>query len=319
MLDECQHHAGSLMRIASPGSAPRLPSGASSATPRRASCVCCAAEKNVLWHLRPESPDLLRPQDPPGPRPLLRRYPRLPGGRGPAGVLPHRETGEAALVGRQPLLHPPLRLLRGPALSFLGHPRHRPRAAPRLEDCQSPGDGVHARATPPGGDTGAPGHRYRRDLHPQGAHLPHRGQRPGARATHLVRRPGPFRGESGRVLRLAGPPEMPENPPGGPGHVAGVPQLDPQGGERPAGRHPVRQVPCPQTSGRGDGQGAQARICPSLGGGPAFRQGAEVHVAVALGEPFPRREKGVTFTRQYFPGNQGQKSRHAHSSMRPQD
>jgi len=190
MLGRCENHAGSLMRISSPVSVPRLPSAASSVTPRPASCGWYAAEKNGVWHLRTDPPDLLRPQDPPGPRPVLRRHPGLPGVRAPARTLSelrYRETGEAALVGRQPLLHQALRLLRGPALSLLDHPRCGPRAAPRLEDGQGPGDGVHARATPQGGNAGPHGHRHRRDLHSQGTHLSDRRQRLGSRAADLVR------------------------------------------------------------------------------------------------------------------------------------
>ena len=82
------------------------------------------------------------------------------------------------------------------------------------------------------------------------AQLPHRGQRPGPGPADLVRRQGPLRGEPGRVLPLAGAPEMQGNPPGRHGHVEGVPQLHPQGGQRPAGRHPLRQVPHPEALGK---------------------------------------------------------------------
>src|SRR3954454_11628803 len=61
-----------------------------------------------------------------------------------------------------------------------------------------------------------------------------------------------------------------------------------QGGQRPRGRHPLRQVPYPEASGRSHGQGPQAGIRPPFGSGPALYQGAEVHPAVALGEPHGR-------------------------------
>ena len=54
------------------------------------------------------------------------------------------------------------------------------------------------------GTPGPEGDRHRRDLDPQGPHLPHRGERPDPRAADLVRRRGPLRGEHGAVLRLAG-------------------------------------------------------------------------------------------------------------------
>ncbi len=71
--------------------------------------------------------------------------------------------------------------------------------------------------------TPRPGHRHRRNRRRQGAPVPHRRQRPGAWSSHLVWRRGPFRGQPGRVLCLAGPRKMRQNPRGGHGHVAGVP------------------------------------------------------------------------------------------------
>src|SRR5262249_39930922 len=51
----------------------------------------------------------------------------------------------------------------------------------------------------------------------------HRGQRPVAGPADLVRWQGPLRNEPGRVLRLARPEKMRQDPPGGHGYVAGVP------------------------------------------------------------------------------------------------
>ena len=129
--------------------------------PKKTTCGVCGQSQ----------PHLLRPQAAPRPRPVLWRHPCLPGVRGSARPLPavwRRETGKAALAGRQPFLHQTLCLLRRPTLPQFGDPRCCRRTAPRLENRQSPGDGVHARATPPGRHARSHGHRHRRDRHPQG-------------------------------------------------------------------------------------------------------------------------------------------------------
>ena len=77
MISECEKPCASPTRTASPVSTPRLSSGASSVTPRHASCSCADAEKNDLWHLRPIRSRLPRPQDSPRPQPFLRPHTRL--------------------------------------------------------------------------------------------------------------------------------------------------------------------------------------------------------------------------------------------------
>jgi hypothetical protein len=244
MIRECENHAGSMTRFGSPGSGRRPRCVASSATPSRGSCGSCAGGKNGLWVVWTEAANLLRPQDPSGARPLLRRHPGVPGDRDPARALPElrrREAREVALVGQQPLLHEAVRILRRPPLSVRDGPGCGARTPPRLEDGQGAGDGVHARATPTGRDTWPEGDRRRRTLRRQGAQLPHHRQRPGPRSADLVRRYGPIREEHGPLLPVAGAAEMQGNPPGRDGHVEAVPQLHAQGGERAPSRHPL---PC---------------------------------------------------------------------------
>src|SRR4051812_42068473 len=145
MIGACENLDAFPMRTASPVSSPRRSSGAFSATRRPASSPCSVSEKNDLRGLRPILSHLLRSQATPRPRSVLRRYPCVPGVRGPAGPLlavRRREAGEAPLAGRQPLLHQTLRLLRRPPLPQFGAVRRGARAAPRLEDRQSPGNGV---------------------------------------------------------------------------------------------------------------------------------------------------------------------------------
>src|SRR5512135_2763682 len=105
--------------------------------------------------------------------------------RVPWPELRRREAREAALVGEQPLLHQAVRLLRGPALSVRDDPGCGARTPPRLEDGQGAGNGVHARATPTGRGTRPEGDRHRRDLHRQGAQLPHRRERSDPRSADL--------------------------------------------------------------------------------------------------------------------------------------
>jgi hypothetical protein len=196
MISECEKSCASVTRTASRALCPALSCAASSATPRHASSPCSAAEKNDVRRLRPIPACPLRQQAAPCPRPLVRRHPRLPGVRGATCSVPAvwcREIGEAPLAGGQSFLHQALCLLRRPSLPQLGAVRCGARTPPRLEDRQIPGNGVHARATPPGGEANSHGHWHRRNLHPEGTYLSHRRQRSSAGPGDLVRRHGPPR------------------------------------------------------------------------------------------------------------------------------
>ena len=224
------------MSIGFPASSPVLESMASSATRMRWSSRCAAAEKNALRRVWPAAPGLLRSAAPAGARPLLRRQAGLPRVLDPPGRLQavsRREARGAGVAGRQPPVHRAVRVLRRPAVPGGYRRGHRRGARPRLGDRQGAGQAVHAGATPPGRQPRAAGHRHRRDRRRPGPPLSDRGQRPGAGAADLVRRPRPLRGEPGRVLRLARPQEMPQGPRGRHGHVEGVPQLHPQGRATP--------------------------------------------------------------------------------------
>src|SRR3954447_22950753 len=206
MIRGCENHDASMIRFGFPASVRRPRYVASSETPRPVSCGSCAGEKNGLRMVWAVAANLLRSQDPSSARPLLWRYPGLPGDRDPARALPElrrREAGEAALVGQQSLLHQAVRLLRRPSLSSRDGPGCGARPAPRLEDGQVARNGVHARATPTGRDTWSEGNRYRRTLDRQGAQLPYRRERPRPRTADLVRRHGPLREEHGSLLQVA--------------------------------------------------------------------------------------------------------------------
>ena len=265
-----QNSSNSTTSTASPASSPdrqgpgrlRRPAGGGHHPPPPPKKTVCGVCGQVVS-------DLLRQAATARPRPLLWRQARLPrllGAPGPVPAVRRREERTLGLAGRQPALHQAVRLLRGPTLPRDAPSRRWPRNCyldwhtVKELDKQYMREQLRRAGTPAPRVIGideiaiAKGHQ-----------LPHRRQRPGAGPADLVRRQGPLRGEPGRVLRLARPGEMRQNPPGGHGHVEGVPQLHPQGGQRPAGHDPVRQVPHPQAPGRSDGQGAQAGVRPPVG------------------------------------------------------
>src|SRR5712691_13024433 len=176
------------------------------AIPSSASYDLSGGEKNSVWGLRSALAPNLRSQAAPGTRPLGGRHQNLSGDREPSGALPElrqSEAGEAGVALQQPLLHQALCVLCGPALSDLDDPRRRPRVAPGLEHRQGTRPAVHAGAAPKSRAASATRDRHRRGLDPQGAHLPHRGQRSGAAPADLVRRAGSLRSEHGSLLPVA--------------------------------------------------------------------------------------------------------------------
>src|SRR5437870_3808337 len=178
--------------------------------------------KNCVWSLRSSLAPNLRSQAALGARPVGGRHQNLPGDREPSGALPElrqSEAGEAGMALRQPFLHQALCVLRGPALSGFDDPGRRPRAAPGLENRQEARRAVHAGTAPKSWNTGSAGDRHRRDLDPQGAHLSHRSERPGAAPPDLVRRTGPVRSQPRPLLPVAGSREKQADQARGDGHV----------------------------------------------------------------------------------------------------
>src|SRR5262249_19001369 len=149
MISPCPHHDGWLTHTAFPAFAPGASSTASSATPRPASFAFCGGGKNKLWGLWARAEGLLRPQGPQAPRPVVWRYPGVPGGRGAARAVPQLrsgEAGEAVLGGRQSVLHQALCLLCRTPVPHGHYPRRRPGVASGLADGQGIGQAVHAGA-----------------------------------------------------------------------------------------------------------------------------------------------------------------------------
>ena len=163
---------------------------------RRASSPLSGAQKNALRRLRTSAPGLVRPAHAPRARSVLRRcahLPRIRGAARPVQELRRSEARAAGLPRRQPVLHQALCPLRGAALPLGDDQGHRPGVEPRLGHGQgrwrsSTCAAQLARAGTPGPE----GDRHRRDLDPQGPHLPHRGERPDSR-----------RGRSGSAARTA--------------------------------------------------------------------------------------------------------------------
>ena len=192
---------------------------------KRASSPSNDAQKNDLRLLRSSALGLVRPTHAAPSRSVVWRRAHLFGDRGaPRAVqeLRAREARAARLPGGQSLLYQALCLLRGAALSSGHHQGCCRGTQAALGNGEDPGEAVHARATRPRGHARTQGHRHRRDLDPQGPHVPHRGERSDSRAPDLVRGGGPQGGEHAAVLRLAGREEDPGHSPGGDGHVEAV-------------------------------------------------------------------------------------------------
>ena len=231
--------------------------------------------KNSLRGLRDCASRLLRSTASPRARPLLRLPPSLSRALGSPGRLLSvrwREMRAARLAGSQSPLHQAVRLLRGPTVprgtvQAIAQELHLDWHTVKELDKQYMRNSFAAPAARRRGSSAST-------------------RSPSAKATatasssatwigaaDLVRRPRSLRGEPGRVLRLARPREMPQDPPGRDGHVEGVPRVHPQGGACPAGPDHLRQVPCPQAPGGSHGRGAAAGVRPTLGRTAPLHQG----------------------------------------------
>ena len=224
MLSRCASadRVASPIRTAFPDFVRSRACSASSANPERGWSRSSDAQKNGLRSLWADAVRLLRSPSSPGPRPSVRRAADLRADRGaPDGVsaLWSGEAGAPGLPGRQSPVHEALRVLRRQALPLRDDPGHRGGARAPLANGQGPREAVHARAAAASRNAGAEGDRDRRDLDPEAAHLPDRGERSGPDAADLVWRPGSLRGQHGPLLSGAGAQEDRRHSPGGDGHV----------------------------------------------------------------------------------------------------
>src|SRR5271170_565143 len=247
MICRCQNHPSAAiwqMRTHFLVSVPEPSSTAVSVTRKCGSLPSRDAQKNVLRNLWDDASELLRPHPATSARFVQWTVSCSARYRGSSGSMPSVWRGEAratGVPGRQSVLYPTLRVLRGPALPLGDDQGHRRGTAPRLGRRQGAGQAVHACAAQPGWHAGTEGDRYRRDLDPQGPYLPHCRERSDPSPSDLVRRPGSLGSEHGRVLSISRGKEGQKDPLGRDGHVEGVSYLDPSA--RPTGGHPVRQVP----------------------------------------------------------------------------
>src|SRR5215475_2123606 len=173
---------------------------------RPASYDLSVGGKNAVRCMRWRLAGNLRPKTALGARPVVRRCSDLLGAGDPPRAVPRLrqgEAGEAPLVGAQSLLYEAVRLLRRATVPKGNDPGRCSRTSSRLEDSQGSREAVHAGATAPSRQSRSQGDRHRRSLDPQGSHLPHRGERPGATPTYLVRGRGPIGKESRLLLRMA--------------------------------------------------------------------------------------------------------------------
>ena len=163
MNRSCEKGGDSPMHITFLRLSPNKGYPVSLAIPKPGSSGLGDSKKNSLRRLRYGTLDLLRPQAPSGPRPLLRRHAHLPRTGDPACFLPKVRQGEAGgvcLSGQQSVLHQAVCLLRGQALQYLHGQGCCPGVASGPQDGQGIGKTVHAGKTPPGRKSQAPDHRH---------------------------------------------------------------------------------------------------------------------------------------------------------------
>jgi hypothetical protein len=141
-------------------------------TRRCGSLPSLGAQKNILWDLRDDASQFLRPYAATGTRFVERSLSHRARPGSSSGSMPavwRSEARATGVRGRQSVLYPTLRVLRGPALPLGDDQGHCRGAAPGLGRGEGTGQAVHACAAQPGWHAGTEGDRYRRDLDPQGA------------------------------------------------------------------------------------------------------------------------------------------------------
>jgi len=236
----------------------------------------------MLWR---NGEKFLRPQDSKDPGFVLRPEADLSGGGNPEGLL-HKvwkgETGETGLAFGESFLHEEVCFLGGAQVSLDDDPGCGKGNTAGLAYGQRDGKTVYAGAVETARNSAAP-HRWdRRDFYPQRAYVPDCGKRFGEETADLVWRPGPIRGESGRVLSMAGREKDRQDTPRCDGHVEGLRKVDEE--ERSRGCDSLRQVSCDPAFAGSLGQDPEAGICKIGRPGPELHQGPEVHPALASGK-----------------------------------
>ena len=157
-IDDFGMHIGFLVSVRN------TPLVGSLETPGLGSSDLYAGGKNALRSVWPGPSWVLRPEDPKGPRSVLRGCAYLPGAGDPTDLLPkvqEREARETAVAGGQSFLHQAICLLRRSSVSGLGDHRCCQRTSPGLEDGEGSGEAIHAGAVEASGTAWAGGDWYR--------------------------------------------------------------------------------------------------------------------------------------------------------------
>ena len=243
MISGCENIDVCGTRIASRAFARAQRYKASSVIRGPAFSVSIGGGKNRLRSLRLYQASMVRSKTAPSPRLGVWRPSNLLGDRGAPYRLPpmlEGEAREAGLACGQSVLQQTVCLLCGTALPGHDDQRRCPRNTLGLEDCQGVRQALHAGAATQNRNSSSQGDRNRRDLDPEGTHVPDRGQRPFAPPPDLVWWQGPLRTEHGRVLQVVGNQEEQADSTCGHGHVEGISQFHPQSRACATSRHFIR-------------------------------------------------------------------------------
>lgn len=191
------------MNISSPDFVRDLTTGGYLETQWRVSYDLRGLKKNGMWLLRHRLSELLRQGNTADTGLILRGCKDISGGGSPAGTVQkvrESEAGEAAMAGKQSLLHEAVFLLCWEEVPSHDRQGCCERTEVELACGQGAGEGMHAGATSAQSGGGSANNRDRRDIFTEGTHISYRSQRSGARASDLVWRERPVRGEHGYVL-----------------------------------------------------------------------------------------------------------------------
>ena len=250
-------------------------------------------KKNDLRMLRHGTSEPLRQENSKGAGSFLWGFPCLSGDRGAPGRLQNlrkSETGKARMAFRQPLLYKTLFSVRRQEVSFDDHQGCRGGTEPGLAHGKRIGQEIHVRTNSSSGGASTRSDRHRRNIHQKRPFLPHRGERPEAEKTNLVRRNRPLRKKHGWVLCVAWAKEIFKDQARCHGYVESVRKISQE--KHPESSHSLRQISCYEASRRGIGYNQEAGIYASCRERPFVHQGAEIYLIVQQGESNAGRPQG---------------------------
>ena len=243
-----------------------------------------------MWETTPEP---LRQESSKGSGSFLWGFPCLSGDRGAQGRLQSlrkSETGKARMALRQPLLYKTFFSVRRQKVSLDDHQGCCRGTELGLAHRERIGQEIHGRTNSSRGGSSTRSYRHRRNIHQKRPFIPHRGERPEAETTNLVRRNRPLRTKHGCVLCMAGAKEFFKNQARCHGYVESVRKIGKE--KHPASSHSLRQIPRYEASRRGIGFSQEAGIYTTCRERPFVHQRAEIHLTVQQGESDTGRPQG---------------------------